>query len=67
MLGEAHQAAQRPAAAQTDDSAAIYGADRELYPSYAEADLVVETSDTPHHIAVKAILKALAERAETAR
>jgi shikimate kinase len=40
---------------------------RDRYPAYAEADLEVETGDTPHQIAVEAILKALAERTETAR
>jgi shikimate kinase len=33
------------------------------YPIYAEADIEVETGDTPHQIAVEAILKVLAERA----
>jgi shikimate kinase len=33
------------------------------YPVYAEADLVVETGDTPHQVAVEAILRALTERA----
>jgi shikimate kinase len=37
---------------------------RDRYPVYAEADLTVETGDTPHLVAVDAILKALAERAE---
>jgi shikimate kinase len=36
------------------------------YPAYAEADIAVETGDTPHQVAVEAILKALAERAEAA-
>jgi shikimate kinase len=36
----------------------------ERYPAYAEADIAVETGDTPHQVAVEAILKALAERAE---
>jgi shikimate kinase len=39
---------------------------RDRYPVYAEADIAVETGDTPHQVAVDAILKALAERAETA-
>lgn len=29
------------------------------YPAYAEADIIVETGDTPHHVAVDAILRAL--------
>ncbi len=37
---------------------------RDRYPVYAEADIAVETGDTPHQVAVDAILKALAERAE---
>ena len=34
------------------------------YPVYAEADITVETGDTPHQTAVEAILKALQARAE---
>ena len=30
------------------------------YPIYAEADIMVETGDTPHHVAVDQILRALA-------
>jgi shikimate kinase len=33
------------------------------YAAYGEADIIVETGDTPHHVAVDAILKALAARA----
>jgi shikimate kinase len=36
---------------------------QDRYPVYAEADLVVETGDTPHQVAVEAILRALTERA----
>ena len=32
------------------------------YPAYAEADIVVETGDTPHQVAVEAIIRALADR-----
>jgi shikimate kinase len=39
---------------------------RDRYPAYAEADIAVETGDTPHQVALEAILKALAERAEAA-
>ena len=31
----------------------------ERYPAYGEADIIVETGDTAHHIAVDAIIKAL--------
>jgi len=34
----------------------------ERYPAYAEADITVETGDTAHHLAVDAIIKALAAR-----
>jgi shikimate kinase len=57
----------RPLLAGRDPAEALADQARERYPAYAEADLVVETGDTPHHVAVEAILKALAERAETAR
>jgi shikimate kinase len=39
---------------------------RDRYPAYAEADIVVETGDTPHQAAVEQILRALAERTEAA-
>jgi shikimate kinase len=35
------------------------------YPNYAQADIVVETGDTPHHVTVEAILDALRRREET--
>ncbi len=35
------------------------------YPNYAQADIVVETGDTPHHVTVEAILDALRRRQET--
>ena len=57
----------RPLLAGKDPAEALAEQARQRYPAYAEADLVVETGDTPHHVAVEAILKALSERAETAR
>ena len=39
---------------------------RDRYPSYAEADIAVETGDTPHQVAVEAIIQALSQRAEAA-
>ena len=39
----------------------------ERYPIYAEADLVVETSDSPHDAAVAAILAALDRHADVRR
>jgi shikimate kinase len=33
---------------------------RDRYPAFATADIMVETGDTPHHVAVDAVLKALA-------
>jgi shikimate kinase len=32
---------------------------RDRYPAFAEADLVVETGDTAHHVAVETVLRAL--------
>lgn len=40
---------------------------QERYPVYAEADLVVETSDSPHDAAVAAVLSALEQRATLLR
>jgi len=34
------------------------------YPNYAQADIVVDTGDTPHHVTVEAILDALRRRQE---
>jgi shikimate kinase len=39
---------------------------RDRYPAYAEADIAVETGDTPHQVAVEAIIQALSQRAEAA-
>ena len=39
----------------------------ERYPIYAEADLVVETSDSPHDAAVAAVLQALQRHADLQR
>ena len=36
------------------------------YPVYAEADITIESGDTPHHSTVDSIIKALKERAEAA-
>ncbi len=43
----------------------LAGQARDRYPAYAEADIEVETGDTPHQVAVEVILRALAERVET--
>jgi shikimate kinase len=37
----------------------------ERYPAYAEAHVVIETGDTPHHAAVETVLKALQARLES--
>jgi 3-dehydroquinate synthase len=37
------------------------------YPNYAQADIVVETGDTPHSVTVEAILTALRQREEALR
>jgi len=56
----------RPLLAGKDPLEVLAAQARDRYPVYAEADLVVETGDTPHQVAVEAILRALAERAEAA-
>ena len=54
----------RPLLAGRDPADALNAQARERYPVYALADLAVETGDTPHLVAVDAILAALAQRAE---
>jgi shikimate kinase len=54
----------RPLLAGRDPADVLAAQARDRYPVYAEADVAVETGDTPHLVAVDAILKALAERAE---
>jgi shikimate kinase len=56
----------RPLLAGRDPLEVLTSQARDRYPIYAEADIAVETGDTPHQVAVEAILKALAERAESA-
>jgi shikimate kinase len=56
----------RPLLAGKDPLAALTAQARDRYPAYAEADLVVETGDTPHQEAVDAIRRALAARAAEA-
>jgi shikimate kinase len=56
----------RPLLAGKDPLAVLTAQAAERYPAYAEADIAVETGDTPHQTAVEAILKALAERTEAA-
>jgi shikimate kinase len=36
---------------------------RDRYPAFETADVVVETGDWPHHVAVDAIVRALAAHA----
>jgi len=55
----------RPLLAGKDPLNTLSAQANDRYPIYAEADIEVETGDTPHQIAVEAILKVLAERAET--
>ncbi|HUZ13929.1 MAG TPA: shikimate kinase [Caulobacteraceae bacterium] len=55
----------RPLLAGKDPLEALNLQARERYPAYAEADVVVETGDGSHHVAVEAILKALAEHRGT--
>jgi shikimate kinase len=54
----------RPLLAGRDPADVLSAQAHERYPVYALADLAVETGDTPHLVAVDAILAALAQRAE---
>ena len=54
----------RPLLAGRDPADALAAQARDRYPIYAEADVAVETGDTPHLVAVDAILAALAQRAK---
>jgi len=56
----------RPLLAGKDPLAVLTAQARDRYPAYAEADLTVETGDTPHQETVDAILRALASRATEA-
>jgi shikimate kinase len=51
----------RPLLKQGDPRETLERLARERYPVYAEADLVVDTNESPHDAAVAAILKALGE------
>ncbi|HEY5107482.1 MAG TPA: shikimate kinase [Caulobacteraceae bacterium] len=53
----------RPLMAGKDPLAVLEQQAAERYDVYAEADIVVETGETAHHVAVDAIIKALAARA----
>jgi shikimate kinase len=55
----------RPLLAGKDPLEVLAAQARERYPAYAEADIEVETGDTAHQVAVEAILRVLAVRAET--
>jgi shikimate kinase len=56
--------ADRPLLAGRDPADVLTAQARDRYPIYAEADLAVETGDTPHLVAVDAILAALVQRTE---
>jgi shikimate kinase len=51
----------RPLLKEDDPQAVMQRLMDERYPIYAEADLTVDTANTPHHTAVVAILAALRE------
>ena len=54
----------RPLMAGREPAEVLATQARDRYPVYAEADITVETGDTPHQVAVEAILTALRTRAE---
>jgi shikimate kinase len=49
----------RPLLKGRDPRAVLEALARERYPAYAEADISVETGETPHQAAIEAVLKAL--------
>lgn len=51
----------RPLLSGKDPLAVLTELAEARYPVYAQADVVVETGDTPHHVAVDQILRALDE------
>jgi shikimate kinase len=55
----------RPLLTGRDPVDALAAQARDRYPLYALADIEVETGDTPHQVAVEAIIRALTQRAET--
>jgi shikimate kinase len=57
----------RPLVAGKDPLAVLQEQAAVRYPLYAEADIVVETGETPHQAAVEAILVALREHQAKAR
>ena len=56
----------RPLLAGKDPIDVLAAQARDRYPAYAEADVTVETGDTPHQTAVEAIIEALNARAGAA-
>ena len=54
----------RPLLAGKDPLEVLAAQAHDRYPAYGEADIAVETGDTAHNVAVEAILRALAQRAE---
>jgi shikimate kinase len=56
----------RPLLAGKDPIDVLTAQARDRYPAYAEADVTVETGDTPHQTAVEAIIEALNARAGAA-
>jgi shikimate kinase len=56
----------RPLLAGRDPLEVLAAQARERYPAYGEADIIIETGDTPHQTAVEAIVRALASRSAEA-
>jgi shikimate kinase len=54
----------RPLLKGRDPRQALTELAAQRYPIYAEADITIESGDTPHHATVGAIIKALKARAE---
>ena len=52
----------RPLLIGKDPMTVLEAQARERYPAFAEADITIETGESAHHVAVDAIIKALAAR-----
>jgi shikimate kinase len=60
LLKRVHRRDHRPLLAGDDPEAVMRALMTERYPVYAEADLVVDSSDVPHDVIVGAVIEALA-------
>lgn len=62
LAGRVRKRDTRPLLIGRDPMEVLAAQARDRYPAFAEADIVIETGESPHHIAVEAIVGALASR-----